>query len=240
MKGVKTCGLIPVYNNQQTIIGVVEELLLHVGHVIVVDDGSDDGTEEKLDMLAGEKTSVHVIHQETNQGKGCAVQRGIAEADNLSFDYVIQVDGDRQHDISAIPLFLEAIRKNMGAIILGRPIFDDDIPFVRKHGRKLTNYMMALEMGRFQGIDGNCGFRAYPVSEVCKLGRMGGRMSFDPEILVRASWAGISVVQVPTKVRYLTEEEGGVSHFRMVRDNVLHTWLHIRLIIQAPLRWLLR
>jgi len=237
---MKICGLIPVYNNHQTIIDVIEGLLSYVDYIIVVDDGSDDGTEKKLDILARENVRVQVVHQLANQGKGCAVQRGLIEADNLGFAYAIQMDGDGQHDLSAVPLFLDAIEKNMGAIILGKPIFDDDIPFARKHGRKLTNYMMALEIGKLQSIDGNCGFRAYPVSKVCKLGSMGKRMSFDPEILVRASWAGIAVVQVPTKVRYLTEEEGGVSHFRMVRDNVLHTWLHVRLIIQAPLRWLLR
>jgi hypothetical protein len=65
-------------------------------------------------------------------------------------------------------------------------------------------------------------------------------MIYDPEVLVRASWAGIPIVSVATRVRYLSMEEGGVSHFRMVRDNVINVGVHGWLMLQAPLRWALR
>jgi hypothetical protein len=65
-------------------------------------------------------------------------------------------------------------------------------------------------------------------------------MSFDPDVMVRAYWANIPFVVIPTRVRYLSAEEGGVSHFRMVHDNLLNIWTHTRLTLQAPLRWLLR
>jgi len=65
-------------------------------------------------------------------------------------------------------------------------------------------------------------------------------MIYDPEVLVRASWAGIPIVSVATRVRYLSAEEGGVSHFRMVRDNVINVCVHGWLMLQAPLRWVLR
>lgn len=234
------CGLIPVYNNHHTIADVVHGVLHHVEHVVVVDDGSDDGTESILDALADQNEKVLVIHQSRNLGKGAAVQRGLKYADEHGFTHAVQVDGDGQHNLDNIPQFLQAIIHAPDALIIGKPIFDDDIPFVRKHGRKLTNYMMALEMGTLNPPDGNCGFRAYPVAAICAIGEMGKRMNWDPEVVVRASWTGLAVVQVPTQVRYLLEEDGGVSHFRMFHDNVLHTWLHIRLILQAPWRLLLK
>ena len=68
------------------------------------------------------------------------------------------------------------------------------------------------------------------------LGAMSTRMSFDPEAVVRAVWANIPIARVPTKVIYLQPEEGGVSHFRMVRDNLLNVVTHAVLLIQAPWR----
>ncbi|MDX8378031.1 MAG: glycosyltransferase family 2 protein [Mariprofundales bacterium] len=233
---VSICGIIPVYNNHQTIAAVVMGLLSHVEYVIIVDDGSDDGTETILNQLAVGENRVSVLHMPKNMGKGAAVQRGLKFANARGFAYAVQVDGDGQHNLDDVPSFITEINKNEGGLVLGLPIFDDDIPFIRKHGRKLTNYMMVLEMCTLQTPDGNCGFRAYPVRGICKLGKMGTRMDWDPEVLVRASWAGIQIVQVPTKVRYLSAAEGGISHFRMVRDNVLHTWLHIRLLLQSPFR----
>jgi len=154
----------------------------------------------------------------------------------VGFTHAIQVDADGQHKLEDIADFLQGIRRNPHTLLLGAPIFDEDIPAIRKHGRKLTQAMISLEMGAWPVPDAMCGFRAYPVAEICKLGKMDPRMSFDPEVMIRAHWAGIPLIQIPTKVRYLPPEEGGVSHFRMVHDNFFHTWLHIRLLLQAPFR----
>ncbi len=234
------CGLIPVYNNHQTIISAVTSLLTYVEHVIVVNDGSDDGTAELLNILATEDSRIDVIHMSYNQGKGAAVQRGLHYANEQGFSYAIQVDADGQHNLDDVPRFIEVAKRENSALVVGAPLFDENISFGRKHGRKLTDLMMALEMGTLKMPDGNCGFRAYPVRAICAMGKMGNHMDFDPEVLVRAYWAGISIVRVPTKVRYLSEEEGGISHFRMVQDNILHVWMHIRLLPQAPFRLLLR
>jgi hypothetical protein len=74
-----------------------------------------------------------------------------------------------------------------------------------------------------------CGFRVYPVDAALAARARGDAMDFDPEIAVRMVWAGVPVVNVPTRVRYLAADEGGVSHFRVVRDNVWISWLHARL-----------
>jgi len=237
----KICGLIPVYNNHMTIAGVVRAVLDQVGFVIVVDDGSNDGSERIVEALKEEfPDRVEVIHHPQNRGKGAAVQSGLHRADAMGFTHAVQVDADGQHDLEDLPKFLAGIAEHPGAMLLGSPVFDDHIPAIRKHGRKLTQAMIALEMGTWDVPDAMCGFRAYPVAAICRLGKMDPRMSFDPEVMIRAHWAGIPLKKIPTRVRYLTPEEGGISHFRMVNDNVRHTWAHLRLLLQAPFRLLYR
>lgn len=233
-------GLIPVYNNHMTIEKVTNRVLEQLDQVIIVDDGSDDGTEQIVNRLAEEKPAqVHVRHLSHNQGKGAAVQAGLQLAREKGFSHVLQVDADGQHNLEDIPDFLAASARNPSAMILGAPVFDDNIPAIRKYGRKLTQLMIALEAGTFSLPDAMCGYRVYPVKDICKLGAMSARMSFDPEVMIRAFWAGIPIEKLPTRVQYLSAEEGGISHFRMVHDNVLHVWTHTKLILQAPIRWLI-
>lgn len=235
----KICGLVPVYNNHMTIAHVVRSLLEQLDFVIVVDDGSSDGTERIVESLKQEFSDrIEVVHHAENRGKGAAVQSGLHEANRMGFSHAIQVDADGQHNLDDLPKFLQGIMESPKALLLGAPIFDGDIPAIRKHGRKLTQAMIALEMGFWDVPDAMCGFRAYPVAAICRLGKMDPRMSFDPEVMIRAHWAGIPLLRIPTRVRYLAPEEGGISHFRMINDNVRHTWAHIRLILQAPFRLL--
>ena len=233
----KICGLIPVYNNPMTIERVVKSFITHIDTVIIIDDGSNDGTQSKVKALAANNPQVHIQHHDCNQGKGAAVQTGLKLANELGYDDVLQVDADGQHNLEDIPEFLRTRQKYPGAMIMGAPVFDESIPMVRKYGRKLTHLMIALEAGTTRLPDAMCGFRLYPVKPVLRLGSMSSRMSFDPEVMIRAHWAGIDIKTIATKVRYLSQAEGGVSHFKMIQDNVLHVCTHTRLLLQAPLRW---
>ncbi|MDQ6993888.1 MAG: glycosyltransferase family 2 protein [Mariprofundus sp.] len=233
------CGLIPVYNNHMTIAHMVHALLKKLNFVIIVNDGSNDGTEITLQTLLKELPgSIDIVNHPHNCGKGVAVQNGLKRASELKFTHAIQVDADGQHDTDDLPKFITAIEHHSRALILGTPIYGDDIPIIRKYGRKLTQAMLALEMGQWSVPDGMIGYRGYPVEAICQLGRMDPRMSFDPEVLIRAHWAGLPLIYIPTEVRYPSPEEGGISHFKMVNDNVRHTWIHIRLILQAPFQLL--
>ena len=241
MMSRKICGLVPVYNNHITIAGVIEALLEQLDFVIVVDDGSNDGSELTVEGLKKSyPDKLHILHHKVNSGKGAAVQSGLQSAQVLGFTHALQVDADGQHDLADLPKFLQTIETHPDAMLLGAPIFDDDMPAVRKYGRKLTQLMIAFEMGFWDVPDAMCGFRVYPVPAICALGQMDARMSFDPEVMIRAHWAGVELQKVPTRVRYLSPEEGGVSHFRMVNDNARHTWIHTRLLLQAPFRLLMR
>lgn len=235
------CGLVPVYNNPATIARVVAGLQRHIEHVIIIDDGSGAATQAIIEQLAGSDPGhIHVQHLPVNRGKGAAVKAGLQQALHLGFSHALQVDADGQHDLDDVPQFLQRLQAAPDALILGAPLFGDDIPAVRKYGRKLTRLMVALEAGTLKLPDAMCGFRIYPVAAICALRSLCSRMCFDPEILIRAHWAGIPVEAIATRVRYLSAGEGGVSHFRGLHDNVLNVGLHSWLLLQAPLRLLLR
>ncbi|MEE9494095.1 MAG: glycosyltransferase family 2 protein [Gammaproteobacteria bacterium] len=240
-KPVKACALIPVYNNHMTLEKVVSDVQQYIRHIVIVDDGSHDGTETIVDRLhENDPDHIYIFHQAVNTGKGAAIQMGLEIAHTHGFTHALQIDADGQHDINDIPRFLEMATESPNSLILGDPVYGDDIPAIRKHGRKLTTAMIALETGSLKMPDAMCGFRIYPVAATRELGRISPRMSYDPEVMIRAYWAGIPFKIVATKVRYLSAEEGGISHFRMVRDNVINIWVHTQLLLQAPLRLLLR
>jgi hypothetical protein len=101
----------------------------------------------------------------------------------------------------------------------------------RTIGRKITLFWTHLETGGQVIGDPMCGFRIYPVAAALATHTRSDAMDFDPEIAVRMVWAGVPVINLPTRVRYIRRDEGGVSHFRMFRDNVLISWMHTRLMV---------
>ncbi len=164
------------------------------------------------------------------------MKTGLAAAREFGFTHALQVDADGQHDLADVPRFLAASREAPDALILGCPVFDASAPGVRRRGRKVSIFWTTLETGGRVIADPLCGFRVYPVEAALRAGAKGERMEFDPEIAVRMVWDGSRVVNLPTRVRYLSPEEGGVSHFRMFRDNVRIIWAHTRLVTLALLR----
>ena len=125
------------------------------------------------------------------------------------------------------------------SMILGLPVFDSSAPLLRLRGRKISNALANFET-LWGGIgDVLFGFRVYPIAplrEVMERRRWMRRFDFDPEVAVRLCWRGVTPINVPAPVRYLRPEEGGVSHFNYVRDNVLLTWMNLRLLAELVLR----
>ena len=233
----RPCALVPTFDNPRTLGAVVEALARHVP-VVVVDDGSGEPARSALDDLAARGIAVLRRH-DRNRGKGAAVKTGLAAARELGFTHAVQVDADGQHDLADVPRFLAAARAAPGTLVLGQPVFDASVPRGRLRGRKVSIFWTTLETGGRVIADPLCGFRVYPVEAALRAGARGDRMEFDPEIAVRMVWGGSPVVNLPTRVRYLTPEEGGVSHFRMFRDNVRISWGHTRVCTLAILRVLM-
>ncbi len=161
---------------------------------------------------------------------------GMHWAADRGFTHVLSMDADGQHDPGSVPELLRRAQAAPQALLSGQPIFGEDIPAVRLHGRKLTNTLVRWVAGSKQITDAMCGLRVYPLQRTLPLFKQLSyrtRMEFDVEILVRASWAGYDVQMVDTPVIY---PEGGDSHFHMLADNVRLTGMHTLLVLTAIIR----
>ncbi len=153
------------------------------------------------------------------------------------------MDSDGQHPAECIPTFMAASIAQPEALVLGEPVFDTSAPSVRVKGRKISNWWANVET-LWAGIhDSLFGFRVYPIGPLVRemqARRWMRRFDFDVEAAVRLSWQGLPVINLRAPVRYFRPEEGGVSHFNYLRDNVLLTSMHARLFCGFVLRlpWL--
>jgi hypothetical protein len=194
-----------------------------------------------LEMAAAEPClKVWVLPK--NGGKGGAVLFGLKEARALGFTHALTMDSDGQHPADRIPDFMQASMLAPGAMVLGCPVFDASAPTLRVKGRKISNWWANLET-LWGGIgDSLFGFRVYPVDALISVMRRQiwmRRFDFDVEAVVRLSWRGVKAINLPAQVRYFSALEGGISHFKYWRDNVLLTWMHFRLfwgfVLRLPL-----
>ncbi len=233
---LRPCALVPTYDNPATLRDVVRRVREHLADVLVVDDGSGPEARAVCEALAAEGLA-RVVRRARNGGKGAAVKDGFRAARGQGFTHALQVDADGQHAIEDIPRLLDAARARPEALVLGQPVFDASAPKARRYGREITRFWTDVEAGGPVIGDPMCGFRVYPLDAAIAAGARGDAMDFDPEIAVRLVWMGVPVVNVPTRVRYVSRAEGGVSHFRMVRDNALISWMHTRLMLTRIARW---
>jgi glycosyltransferase involved in cell wall biosynthesis len=226
--------IIPSYNTGPKLFETVREACRFWAPVWVVVDGSTDGTAEEIEAVARGDAGLRVIRLDRNQGKGAAVLYALRAAEAEGFTHALTMDADGQHAADEIPAFMATSHDNPAAMVLGVPIFDGAAPQIRVQGRKLSNWWADLET-LWAGIgDSLYGFRVYPIHElraVMESTRWMRRFDFDPEAVVRLCWHGIRPIKRSTPVRYLTKAEGGVSHFNYIRDNILLTWMHARLIL---------
>ena len=233
--------LLPSYNTGPRLREVVEEVLRHWQPVMVVVDGSTDGSEQPLLELAKAEPQLRLLRLSRNSGKGAATLAGARAARELGFTHALVMDADGQHPAGSIAEFMGASRGQPGALVLGRPVFPANIPAERRYGRKLSTGLVHFELGGGHVADPLFGFRVYPLEPLlAELGprRGGRRYDFDTEAAVRLCWAGVPSLNLAAPVRYFSRTEGGVSHFHYARDNATLVWLHTRLIAELLLwRW---
>ena len=227
---VMPCIVIPIYNHKDEIPSTLAGLLVHGHPVLIVDDGSDVATQEVLAGLERQHASqVRVLRHVQNGGKGAAVMTGLRAAREAGFTHALQIDADGQHEAGDVPRFIDAARAAPEAVILGQPVYDDSVPKSRLYGRYATHVWVWIETLSLDIRDSMCGFRVYPLDAVCALidrVKLGTRMDFDIEILVRLHWRGLRFVGLPTRVVYAPD---GLSHFDVLWDNVRISGCHTRL-----------
>lgn len=232
----RPCAVIPVYNHELAIPAVLAELQAAGLPCVLVDDASNPACAEVLVELA-RQPGVTLVQLATNQGKGGAVMAGLRHAAELGYSHALQVDADGQHDLTDIEAFLAASRNSPHALICGYPRYDASVPKGRLYARYLTHVWVWINSLSLAIPDSMCGFRVYPLAPALALingTRLGKRMDFDPEILVRLSWRNQPMEWLPTKVHY---PQDGLSHFRLVHDNALISAMHARLFFGMLLRF---
>jgi len=213
----RTCVIIPALNESLRIREVVTGALAHCPNVIVIDDGSDDGTSECIADLP-----IVLLRHATRRGKGACLREGFAEALARGFDGALTMDGDGQHLADDIPRLFDAAVRYPGALVIGSRL--------RKRAQQPIHRRLANEFGDW-GISWGCGYRIadtqsgqrYYPANVCALQDVPGEnFVFEAQILISASRElGVRVVSVPIESRYQgpgAAAQFRKSHFRPLED----------------------
>jgi glycosyltransferase involved in cell wall biosynthesis len=243
MERPDTCVIIPTYNNAATLAGVIADVLSYTRHVLVVNDGSTDGTRHILSTFP----EVECLSYPRNVGKGWALRQGFTRALSLGYQYAITMDSDGQHFASDLHVFIKALETNPEALIIGARNMDQaSVPGGSSFGNRFSNFWFRLETG-IHCPDTQSGYRLYPIARLAKTRFVTRKYEFEIEVLVRSAWKGIPVISVPVKVYYPPAAER-VTHFRPFKDFtrisllntvlVLVTFLYIRprrFLIPKPL-----
>lgn len=236
--------VVPVYDHEHAIGATVERLLPHAVPIQLVDDGSRESCALALrELAARHRGRVWLQRLPENGGKGAAVIAGLRAVAARGASHALQIDADGQHDAGDVPRFIAEAAAHPQAIVNGRPVYDESVPRGRLVGRYATHVWVWINTLSLDIADSMCGFRVYPLAPTLALlerARVGLRMDFDVEVIVRLHWAGVPVRNLPTRVTYPLD---GVSHFDLWRDNLRISGMHARLFLgmlwRAP-RLLLR
>ncbi len=235
MQALGCAVLIPTYNNERTIAQVIDDVRLYCRDVLVVNDGSTDLTRQ---ILARRNDIQHYDYVE-NRGKGYALKLGFRKAQELGFRYLITIDADAQHYADDIPHFIDRIEQSPDTLIIGaRNLTAENMPGKNTFANKFSNFWYQVETAHTL-TDTQSGYRLYPIERLAGMRFVTPRYEFEVEVLVRAAWRGIPVVNIPVKVFY-PDASQRVSHFRPLRDftriSILNTFLvTIALLYYYPL-----
>lgn len=222
--------ILPSYNSGELLPRTMQAARALCNTVWAVVDGSTDGSAQAAQRL--ERNGIRVLALQENVGKGGAVMVAFREALAAGFTHAIVMDADGQHPAGSIAEFLRLAADHPDDLIAGVPVFGPDAPAERIHGRRIGNFFAQLETWGHGAKDSLFGFRLYPIRpalEILESTASARRFAFDTVLAVRLAWAGISTINVPVPVRYPPRDEGGVTHFHYVRDNLLLASVHLRL-----------
>ena len=226
-KKVKFSFVIPVFNHEQEVCQVIKKALKFKVPVFVVDDGSTDSTFEKIKKIK----EIRFLGHKINTGKGSALMTGWAEASKIS-DWAITIDADGQHNPEDAINLIQAIPDGLRPIMVGirKGMSGKNVRWASRFGRKFSNFWVLLAGGP-KMTDSQSGFRIYPLPESMNLNIISKRFQFEVEILAKAGWKKIPIIETPVSVTYQPGEKR-VSHYRPFVDFLRNSLTFSRLIIQ--------
>ncbi len=214
------CIVIPAYNAAATIAPVLEEIVTLGYPVLVIDDGSSDGT---ADLVSG--ADVTCIRHQSNRGKGAALRTGFRYALEEGFKGIVTIDSDGQHDPSAIPYLAEcAAERKLDILIASRATQFEEMAGLRSSWNRFGVWCMKMRTG-FEITDSQSGFRYYTARLLRNVDLEAEGYDLEMEVLMKAWRSGYAIGSVPVAAR--VADGRSTSHFRPVRDtwNICMTFL---------------
>ena len=222
--------VIPVYNHGPMVEAVIKQAMKLNIPLIVVDDGSTDSSSDRLKNIDG----IQLLQHSKNRGKGAAIMTGFDRASEIA-DWAITIDADGQHHPQDTLNLIRAIPENSRPLVVGmrQGMTGRDVPWTSWFGRKFSNFWVRIAGGPAIS-DSQSGFRIYPLPESMNLDVKARRFQFEVEILVRAAWANIAVIEAPVSVSY-AKGPLRISHFRPFVDFMRNTRTFYQLITRRLL-----
>ncbi|MEN9354196.1 MAG: Undecaprenyl-phosphate 4-deoxy-4-formamido-L-arabinose transferase [Fibrobacterota bacterium] len=229
---MNVAALVPAYQAARTLPVLLPQLLERFSRdaILVVDDGSQDGTAE-----AARSFGVEVLVHGANAGKGTALMTGAQRARERGFTHVLTLDADGQHAPDCVPAFLEkAMDASVGVVVGARTLATPEMPLARVCSNRLTTALLGLQAGTAL-FDSQCGYRLYHLEAMLhpSIPRT-GRFEWESEMLVRVARLGWTIDRVPIPTIY--DDEAG-SHIRPWRDTSRFVAMWFRLwteIVKSP------
>ncbi len=212
---INGCVIIPTYNNEKTLARVLDGVLefIPADRLIVVNDGATDSTPHILDQYKGK---IHLLINDSNQGKGFSLRKAFKKAIELGFDNAITIDSDGQHYPSDLSVMIAAAVENPGTVLMGsRNMQQEGVPQKSSFGNKFSNFWFKIETWTTLP-DTQTGFRLYPLQPLKKMRLFTKKFELEIEVIVRLAWKNIPFKPVQVQVKYDPDER--VSHFRPGRD----------------------
>lgn len=222
---------LPVYNEAKHLNEVLDEVILYADDVLVVDDGSTDGTSERL----AERSDVAVVRHPVNRGYGAALQTAFQYAAAHGYDVLVTIDCDGQHEPQRIRHLATACRPEVD-IVSGSRYLDShgDAAQAAPVDRRLINQTITRELNECLGLnltDTFCGFKAYRVDAIRDLHLTESGYAMPLELWVQAAHAGLKIIEVGVPLIYLDEERS----FGGALDNAKERLVHYREVIHRAI-----
>jgi glycosyltransferase involved in cell wall biosynthesis len=210
---MRTCALIPAFNEAPYIAQVVEGARQHVAEVVVIDDGSSDGTAE-IARGAG----ATCLQLSRNRGKASALRAGIAFARGHKFNYIITLDGDGQHLPEDIPVMLRIAEETGADLIIGARCFDRALMPLSRYFSNIVGSRLASALVGCEIRDSQSGFRLFRLDKLGNAKLRSRCYELEMEILIKMARAGCTIAHAP--VRLIYDDGEARSKMKPVRDTV--------------------
>lgn len=194
---MRTCVIIPTYNESKAIAGLIAKIHQLGLQAIVIDDGSADAT-----VKIAQASGATVLRNESNLGKGASLIKGYDFAIAQGFDAVISMDGDGQHSCDDIPAFIQKAETSQSAVIVGnRMEMTKNMPALRIMTNRFVSKLISIITKQYIS-DTQCGFRLVKKEVLAKLNLSTSKYELESEVLIKAARLGFKIDSIPIQTIY--------------------------------------